>query len=209
GVGMDAATLAQACEPFFTTKGLEGTGLGLSMVQGFAEQSRGRLHIASTPGEGTTVELRLPPAAAEARPEARQPGQQGPLAGGRVLLVDDDPDVLVTTEAFLDRAGFQVVRASSGDEALALLARGGERFDALVSDYAMPGLNGAALAVESQAVQPGLPVLVITGFADVKEAVALPEGTVVLHKPFPREHLITALRGVLRRDTEAADRSLG
>ncbi|MBV8613043.1 MAG: CHASE3 domain-containing protein [Acetobacteraceae bacterium] len=209
GVGMDAATLAQACEPFFTTKGLEGTGLGLSMVQGFAEQSRGRLHIASTPGEGTTVELRLPPAAADARPEAPQPGQEAPRAGGRVLLVDDDPDVLVTTEAFLDRAGFQVVRASSGDEALALLARDGERFDALVSDYAMPGLNGAALAVDSQAVQPGLPVLVITGFADVKEAVALPEGTVVLHKPFPREHLITALRGVLRRDTEVAERSLG
>ncbi|MBV9118752.1 MAG: response regulator, partial [Acetobacteraceae bacterium] len=209
GVGMDAATLAQACEPFFTTKGLEGTGLGLSMVQGFAEQSRGRLHIASTPGEGTTVELRLPPAAAEARRAARQPGQVGPRAGGRVLLVDDDPDVLVTTGAFLDRAGFQVVRASSGDEALALLARGDERFDALVSDYAMPGLNGAGLAVESQSVQPGLPVVVITGFASFKEAAALPEGTVMLHKPFQREHLITALRGVMRCDTEAADRSLG
>jgi signal transduction histidine kinase/DNA-binding response OmpR family regulator len=198
GTGMDEATLAQAFEPFFTTKGREGTGLGLSMVQGFAEQSGGEVRIASAPNRGTTVELRLPVAAASGDGRSAGAERQEMLqVCGRVLLVDDDPDVLVTMGAFLERAGLRVARASGGVQALAILASG-ERFDALVTDHAMPGLNGADLVAEGRLAQPGLPALIITGFAEIGREKALPEGVRMLHKPFPREELIAALHQVMR-----------
>ena len=201
GVGMDEATLAQAADPFFSTKGLDGSGLGLSMVQGFAEQSGGGFRISSAPGEGTTVELRLPAAAPDQHPGPPERLEARP-ASGRVLLVDDAPDVLATTGAFLERAGFVVVRADSGDQARDMLAAG-ERFDALVSDYAMPGLNGADLIVKAQALQPGLRALLITGYASAGYAGTLPEGTPVLHKPFQRNDLLAALHHVMDRDRDA------
>jgi signal transduction histidine kinase/CheY-like chemotaxis protein len=201
GTGMDDATLAQAMEPFFTTKGANGTGLGLSMVQGFAEQSGGTLRIASKPGQGTTVELRLP-ATIAAEPEDRSPTQDPLRATGRILLVDDSPDVLVTVGAFLEKAGFDVERAENGDTALAHIAAGG-RFDALVSDYAMPGLNGADLIAQARLLQPGLHALIITGFAALSTA-ELAEGTVVLHKPFHRRAFIEALLQAMGRDPGGA-----
>jgi PAS domain S-box-containing protein len=204
GTGMDDATLAQAMEPFFSTKGAKGTGLGLSMVQGFAEQSGGTLRIASAPGRGTTVELRLP-ASIAAQPDDPSAPPEPPLtASGRVLLVDDSPDVLVTVGAFLEKAGFDVVRAENGDAALAHLAASG-RFDALVSDYAMPGLNGADLILQARQIQPGLHALIITGFAALSPA-GLGDGTVVLHKPFHRRALIEALLQAMGRDPAAAAR---
>ena len=202
GVGMDEATLAQAADPFFSTKGLDGSGLGLSMVQGFAEQSGGGFRISSAPGEGTTVELRLPAAAPDQHPGPPERLEARP-ASGRVLLVDDAPDVLATTGAFLERAGFVVVRADSGDQARDMLAAG-ERFDALVSDYAMPGLSGADLIVEAQALQPGLRALLITGYASAGYAGTLPEGTPVLHKPFQRDDLVAALHHVLERGRDTS-----
>lgn len=197
GTGMDEATLARAFEPFFTTKEREGTGLGLSMVQGFAEQSGGEVRIASALGQGTTVELWLPVAASRGERSAGAKRRKMPQARGRVLLVDDDPDVLVTTGAFLECAGLRVARTSSGVQALTILASG-ERFDALVTDHAMPGLNGAGLVAEGRLVQPGLPALIITGFAEIGPEKALPEGVRMLHKPFPREELIAALHQVMR-----------
>jgi PAS domain S-box-containing protein len=206
GAGMDAATLARAVEPFFTTKSVGGTGLGLSMVQGFAEQSGGTLTITSTRGQGTAVALRLPAAVAASAPEPTDPAA-GRRASGRVLLVDDSTDVLVTVGAFLQKSGFEVVRADSGEAALTVLT-GNQRFDVLVSDYAMPGLNGAELVAECRLIQPHLPALIITGFAAIGAAHAGPEGVEVLHKPFDRHALIdTLLRvmdGAASRQLEAA-----
>jgi PAS domain S-box-containing protein len=203
GAGMDEATMAQAVEPFFTTKGLNGTGLGLSMVQGFAEQSGGTLRIRSMPGRGTAVELRLPAAATAARPERpAAPAALRPAA--RVLLVDDSTDVLVTVGALLEKTGFDVVRADSGDRALTILAAQG-RFDALVSDYAMPGLNGAELIARVRELRPGLPVLVITGYAAVSQARLLAKETAILLKPFTRLELIEALMRVLQDAPDPAD----
>jgi PAS domain S-box-containing protein len=194
GVGMDAATLARAAEPFYTTKGHDGTGLGLSMVQGFVEQSGGTIHVESALGKGTKVELRLSTIGAGA------PGEWAdmlrPANTGRILLVDDSPDVLVAAGAFLEKAGFVVVRARSGDGALNLLAKTGH-FDALVTDFAMVGLNGADLIVESRIIQPGLPAVLITGFLDIERAIPISEGTVVLQKPFPRDALVGALTQVM------------
>ena len=141
GEGMDESTLAQVFEPFFTTKGRDGTGLGLSMVQGFAEQSGGAVNIKSVVGSGTVVELRLPAARAANAPVTR-PACIATLRGsGRILLVDDNAEVRLIIQAFLKAAGFQVVIAGSGDEALALLATG-EHFDLLLTDYLMPGMTG-------------------------------------------------------------------
>jgi PAS domain S-box-containing protein len=197
GTGMDAATLAQAVDPFFTTKGLDGTGLGLSMVQGFAEQSGGRLHLHSLPGQGTMVELWLPIVAAQPPPK---PAEAGPrYIHGRVLLVDDSADVLLTTGSFLERAGFDVVRAESGDSALALLT-GGHVFDVLITDYAMAGVNGADLIAEARRLLPGMRALLITGFADLRYTDWLPPGTLVLHKPFQRQDLTEALQRIMSSD---------
>jgi PAS domain S-box-containing protein len=197
GTGMDAATLAQAVDPFFTTKGLDGTGLGLSMVQGFAEQSGGRLQLHSTLGQGTTVELWLPIIAAQAPPK---PADAAPCATqGRILLVDDSPDVLLTTGSFLERAGFEVLRADSGDRALAMLTAEA-RFDLLITDYAMAGVNGADLIAEARLLLPGMRALLITGFADLRYTDRLPAGTLVLHKPFQRKDLTDALQRVMQSD---------
>jgi PAS domain S-box-containing protein len=202
GNGMDTATLAQAVEPFFTTKGLKGTGLGLPMVQGFAEQSGGSFRIASAPGHGTTVELRLP-AAATARFEAPEaPATATALISGRILLVDDSTDVLVTVGAGHDEAGLFQEGADGGDRALAHLAEGGP-VDVLVSDYAMPGLNGAELIARARLLQPGLRALIITGYAAVGCAEC--DGTTILHKPFHRRALIEALCRVLARDPATAE----
>ncbi|MBU8539692.1 hybrid sensor histidine kinase/response regulator [Falsiroseomonas tokyonensis] len=197
GTGMDAETLAHAVDPFFTTKGLEGTGLGLSMVQGFAEQSGGRLHLVSVLGEGTTVELWLPMVSAEA--QLVQPAAVPRPLKGRILLVDDSADVLLTTGSYLEKAGFEVVRAESGDRALALL-KDGMVFDVLITDYAMAGINGADLIVEARLLLPSMRALMITGFADLRYTDLLPAGTLVLHKPFQRKDLADALQTIVQSD---------
>jgi PAS domain S-box-containing protein len=187
GSGMSPEVLAHAFDPFFTTKGINGTGLGLPMVLGFSRQSGGDARILSVLGRGTRVEIWLPAAlpsvaATEIATDLRLRGR------GRVLLVDDMPDVLVTTSAFLRKAGFEVVQRDSGDRALALLSAG-ERFDALVTDYAMPGLSGVDVVEQAAMLQPGLPALMITGFAAVDDN-RLPVTVRLLRKPFRRDDLV-------------------
>jgi PAS domain S-box-containing protein len=190
GSGMDAETLAKAAEPFFTTKGPGGTGLGLPMVLGFARQSGGDLRLTSTPGQGTTAEIVLPghPAAAVPAPAPAAPARRG---AGRVLLVDDVADVIDSTTRILSKAGFQVTATTSGDAALAVLAAG-ERFDALVTDYAMPGLSGVDLVTLAREMRPGLPAVIMTGFAEV-DTDRIAHVATVLRKPFQRGQLVDAV----------------
>jgi PAS domain S-box-containing protein len=194
GIGMDAATLAQAAEPFYTTKGNGGSGLGLSMVQGFAAQSGGEFYITSALGRGTTTTLRLP--AATPGVLVKPVRAVAVPRGGRILLVDDSEDVLVAVGAFLTKAGFIAVRAENGDEALAFL-KASPGFDALITDYSMPGMNGLDLIIEARNFQPALPAILITGFAGFAGAKTIDDGTLVLHKPFQREELLTALQQVI------------
>jgi signal transduction histidine kinase len=191
GVGMDEATLAQAFEPFFTTKGLEGSGLGLSMVQGFAEQSGGSVAVESVLGKGTKVQLRLPAALPKSKSEDRKSALAGLRGSGLILVVDDTPEVLMMMAVALERAGFQVARAMGGRQAIAHL-ESGERFDVLLTDYAMPGMNGAELIGRVRAIQPELAILVVTGFAEGITA-EIPEGVEVIRKPFQREELVEAI----------------
>jgi PAS domain S-box-containing protein len=200
GAGMDQATLSQAFDPFFTTKEIAGTGLGLTIAQEFARQSGGDVQIASVPGRGTQVELLLPLPAGRA---AGEPAAHPATEVQRLLLVDDVADVLVISAAFLRGAGFDVAFASSGDEALARLSAG-ERFDALVSDYALPGLNGVELILQARQLRPGLPALLISGFTDIAQVDALPPGVALMSKPFQRREFVAALHRAI--EMSAAER---
>ncbi|WP_375196535.1 PAS domain S-box protein [Sphingobium sp.] len=170
GEGMDPMTLERAREPFFTTKGVgKGTGLGLSMAHGFAQQCGGSLTINSELGRGTTVSLWLPVAPASAVVEevveAIDPLALTPIEPLVILAVDDDDLVLTNTAGMLEELGHTVFQAGSGIDALRTLEQGS--VDLVITDYAMPGMNGAQLADEIEERLPGLPVVIITGFAEL------------------------------------------
>ncbi len=169
GIGMDEATCERAVEPFFSTKGVgRGTGLGLSMVHGLAAQLGGGLSIQSKPGRGTTVELWLPLGAGPViRAEANQTALQPITSHSRALLVDDEDLVRLSTADMLADLGFDVLEAGSAEEALRLLHEG-TAVDLLVTDHLMPGLSGAELARKVRVLRPGLPILIVSGYADVE-----------------------------------------
>jgi len=166
GVGMAPELVAQAFDPFFTTKPIgQGTGLGLSMVYGFAQQSGGAVRIHSQVGLGTSVKLYLPMTeatpAGEAEPVARAP--QGD--GQRVLVVEDDPAVLMLVREVLVELRYEPVEFADPLEALPHLASAA-RVDLMISDVGLPGMNGRELAERARAHRPDLPILFITGYAE-------------------------------------------
>jgi PAS domain S-box-containing protein len=195
GDGMDEATRARAVEPFFSTKGIgKGTGLGLSMVHGLAAQLGGGLTLDSEIGRGTSVTLWLP---ISAMPVRDQPSASDtlrmPTGRGVALLVDDEDLVRMSTADMLTELGFEVTEVGSPDEALALLREGAEA-DVLVTDHLMPGMSGVELADAARTLRPQLPVLLISGYADVDGiAPDLPR----LTKPFRNAELASALSGLL------------
>lgn len=196
GIGMSAEVLARATEPFFTTKPPgKGTGLGLPSIRGFVEQSGGELLIASRPGAGTVVTIRLPRAEDRRARETHAPSRVAPSeplhTGRTVLLADDDEQGRPVTAALLREMGFAVIEASDADTALGL-ARLTPRFDVLVTDVIMPGGDGPSLAAALRAQRPGLPVLFITGHSGVYRL----EGEVVLAKPFTSRDLELRLRAL-------------
>jgi len=195
GKGMDAATLAKATEPFFTTKGVgQGTGLGLSMVYGLAAQSGGKLTLTSTVGEGTTAELALPvaPAPAEILPILNTPAIDHGV--GTVLLVDDEELVRMSVADGLRDLGYKVVEAASAAGALQHL-REGLVPDVLVTDHMMPGMTGAHLAREARGKLPDLPVLMITGYANLRPEET--RGLDVMAKPFHRGDLAARIADLM------------
>ncbi len=203
GEGMDETTLSRAVEPFFTTKGVgRGTGLGLSMIHGFAEQSGGKLVLASTPGQGTTAEIWLPVAAPEGFPSAADKAAAEAAAGVtglRILVVDDDNLVLMNTAAMLEDLGHEVIQANSGEQALRELARA-EAVDLVVTDQLMPGLSGTELAARIRAERPELPIVLATGYADLPpDATA---GIVCLNKPFMQAELARVVSSLFPRRAE-------
>ena len=191
GTGMDEATIARAVEPFFSTKGIgKGTGLGLSMVHGLASQLGGALTIQSRPGMGTNVELWLP-VSSEAAEQASVPQR---LAAdvrhrGTALLVDDEELVRMSTADMLVDLGYAVVEAASAEEAVRVLERG-QSIDVLVTDHLMPGMTGTELARHVQATRPQLPVLLVSGYAELEGVDAERPR---LTKPFRKDELAATL----------------
>jgi len=187
GHGMDEATVAKAIEPFFTTKGVgTGTGLGLSMVHGLANQSGGAFRLESTVGAGTSASLWLPAVDAMAVVVESEPAPRAAARSATILLVDDDPLIAASTLALLEDLGHRVVEAHSGREALDLIADGLTP-DLVITDHAMPGMTGADLAVKLRARLPALPILLATGYAELKgsQPVDLPR----LTKPYDQARL--------------------
>ncbi|MFW0754311.1 PAS domain S-box protein [Pseudomonas sp. H11T01] len=193
GEGMDETILARAAEPFFTTKGIgKGTGLGLPMAQGLAEQSGGRLFVKSKKGSGTTVELWLPVADAPELPaKITKPRPSPPTAINSltVLVVDDDPLVLLSAVAMLEDLGHTVFYAESGARALEIISQD-NTIDLVITDQAMPHMTGIQLADAIKAQWPTLPVLLATGFAEQME---IPVSWPRLSKPFNQEVLSLAV----------------
>jgi len=210
GHGMDAQTLQRAAEPFFSTKELgKGTGLGLSMIHGLAVQLHGELRLISEVGRGTRAELWLPATAVAAAPD-RPAGAMATAAGASgatILVVDDDSLISMSTVDMLEDLGHRVVAANSGEEALKVL-RSDAAIDLLVTDYAMPRMNGAQLAEAARRLRPRLPVLLATGYAE------LPPGSTLelprIGKPYMQEQLASIVDRLLRgADSGAVRLSVG
>jgi PAS domain S-box-containing protein len=193
GEGMTEKTLARAQEPFFTTKGVgKGTGLGLSMVQGFAAQSGGAMRLKSELGKGTTVTLWLPRARDNLNMPAADPelSEQVKAARLRVLLVDDDILVSMGAADMLLDLGHSVTEARSGSHALKLL-ESDTPFDVVVTDYAMPGMNGFELAQRIKERNSKLPVILATGYAELPANRSIEFDR--LSKPYTAKDLAAAL----------------
>jgi CheY-like chemotaxis protein len=188
GVGIAADNLEKVMEPFFTTKELgKGSGLGLSMVYGFAKQSNGAFRLVSEIGRGTTAELWLPRAperAHSARPAPKEESRAGSTRKLRILLVDDHLEVRNTTAAVLQDLGHHVVEAANGADALAALKTRDCDYDLMISDYAMPNLSGTEFLREARELCPDVPALIITGYAGADAISDRPEGVEILLKPF-------------------------
>lgn len=201
GTGMTPAVRTRAVEPFFTTKDVgRGSGLGLSQVYGIVRQSGGSVDIASAVGRGTTVRLLLPRAReAAGSVAAEQPGDQATpdCAGCRILLVDDNHDVRDVTAQTLGASGCIVTAVSGGGAALDMLRA--HSFDLLVTDFAMPEMNGAELARIVASQWPRLPVLLITGRAGLSALRDFADES-ILAKPFRAAQLVTKVRALLDRD---------
>jgi PAS domain S-box-containing protein len=197
GEGMSESTLARAQEPFFTTKGIgKGTGLGLSMVHGFAAQSGGSMRIRSQPGKGTSVTIWLPRAREGSRTADTgvERAETKEVQSLRILLVDDDILVSMGAADMLLDLGHSVTEAQSGLQALKLLETD-PPFDVVVTDYAMPGMNGFELAQRIKERNPKLPIVLATGYAE------LPAGRSIefehLSKPYSSQDLGAALAKVI------------
>ena len=197
GCGMSEDVLAKVFEPFFTTKDIgKGSGLGLAQVFGFAKQSGGGVRIDTRPGHGTEVRVYLP--AVERALHADLPAEPASEAlsdSGRdrlILLVDDDDLVRSMVHDVLRLYGYHVVQANSGEQGLAMLD---ERIDLLLTDFAMPGYNGAQMAHAARERFPRLPVVFLTGYAEL-EGLELP-GSVVVQKPVQPELLAQVLNEML------------
>ena len=196
---MDSETMKHLFEPFFTTKPVgKGSGLGLAMVYGIVKQSGGYIWAYSEPGMGSTLKLYFP--AADTPVTDAATGLELPVdqAGGTVLVVEDDPLVRGMARRALVEAGFQVREAANGQDALKLAARE-PRLDAVLTDLAMPVIGGLELARQLQALQPGLPVIFMSGYTDdeVVRRGLLERGVPFLEKPFSPELLARTLREVV------------
>ncbi|WP_342250164.1 histidine kinase famiy protein [Sphingomonas sp. OTU376] len=201
GAGMSEEVRQRATEPFFTTKGSErGTGLGLAMVHGFVQQSRGRLEIDSELGRGTTIRMLFPVAGTESI-AAPTPRVDRASTGGSetILLVEDSDDVRVLAQEQLEALGYTVLVVSSGEEALALL--GDRQVDLLFTDIVMPGgMSGLELVEKFHALRPETPILMTTGYNE--DLVAdIPRGSRldVIGKPYRRQELADRIRVALDR----------
>jgi signal transduction histidine kinase len=202
GVGMEPDTRRRAFDPFFTTKALgKGTGLGLATVYGIVEQSGGRITLESEPGSGTRFDVYLPRLSeGEALAESQTPPPaSGPHHAATIVVAEDEPMVRSVIKHVLEGAGHRILAAEDGEQALGLVLGHAGPIDLLISDIAMPKLDGHGLARQVREQRPGVRVLLISGHGWQAEAPASPSTTGIhfLQKPFSAELLLETVAGVL------------
>jgi signal transduction histidine kinase/CheY-like chemotaxis protein len=202
GGGIASEDLPHIFEPFFTTKARgKGTGLGLASVYGIVKQSQGQIEAESQPDRGTTFRVRWPRAIDQVAVEPRRLSDPG---GGneQILLVDDDAEVRSVALAHLEGAGYDVLTAASGEEALNVLKRNAHAVQMLVSDVSMPGMSGVELAHKVRALLPKMPILLISGYSE--ELTANSEHVArFLAKPFSGARLLAEVRDGLNEQRAA------
>jgi PAS domain S-box-containing protein len=202
GIGMSPSVLAKAFDPFFTTKPIgQGTGLGLSMIYGFAQQSGGHVTLSSLPDSGTCVRLYLPRLHGNENEQVLAPvtGEVPPaLAGETVVLVEDDAAVRMLVLDLLNELGYRAYEAEDAKTALPVL-ESNLRVDLLVTDVGLPGMNGRQLAEIARQHRPGLKVLFMTGYADVaaERQGFLEQGMDMVTKPFSVDLLANKIRAMI------------
>jgi PAS domain S-box-containing protein len=209
GHGMDRKTLSHIFEPFFTTKGVgQGTGLGLSTVYGIVKQSDGYVWAYSESGQGATFKIYLPVDASEMSAPVEPSAPQGAISGEVVLVVEDEESVRTMIGRLLQSEGYQTVVAGDGREALRIIEQGSSRVDLVITDVAMPAMNGRELAQQLKRIRPDLPVLFISGYTDdemVRRGLIEPDNP-FLSKPFTPEVLASKVRQLI---DQAVARSSG
>jgi CheY-like chemotaxis protein len=201
GLGMEKQTMKRLFEPFFTTKEVgKGSGLGLAMVYGIVKQSGGYIWVYSEPGLGTTFKLYFPTVAETPAPQPQPVAEQPSTStGGTVLVVEDDSLVRGMVRRALSEAGFRVIEAANGEEALAVVQSETTHVDAVLTDLAMPELGGRQLAQRLIQEWPDLPVVFMSGYADddVARRGLLDAGVAFLEKPLSPDVLTRKMRQVL------------
>ena len=202
GCGIPENVMGRVFDPFFTTKPIgQGTGLGLSMIYGFARQSRGHVTLHSEVGKGTTVSLFLPRFIGEITANLPADPTLPPFAnaGETVLIVEDDPAVRVLVSAVLKELGYAFVEASDADTAVPII-ESDQRIDLMISDVGLPGMNGRQLAEIGRQIRPDLKVLFITGYAEhaAVRGGFLDPGMQLITKPFTFDLLTAKVREMIR-----------
>jgi CheY-like chemotaxis protein len=200
GVGMDAEVLSHLFEPFFTTKEVgKGTGLGLATVYGIVKQSDGYIAVRSAPGNGTTFEVHFPHVPGSPRDPAEPAAGALPRGTETVLLVEDEEAVRKLLGQILSSAGYGVIEAGGGAEALELSRRRPGALDLMITDVVMPGLSGPQLAARLAEERPGIRVLFISGHADggLGAEAPLGPGRSFLYKPLTAGDLLRRVRQML------------
>ena len=192
GIGMSTEVQQNIFEPLFTTKGDDGTGMGLAASYGIVQEHEGTIDVSSEPGEGTRFTLTFPPAEGDPAPTVEEaPDTPSPEPDGvSVLVVDDEEMVRSTVTRLLTLSGHEVDRASSGDEALEMFSA--DDYDIVFTDFGMPEMTGAELAHALKEKAPHLPVVLLTGYTETEAALDEVDG--ILSKPFKRDDLDTAIQ---------------
>jgi two-component system cell cycle sensor histidine kinase/response regulator CckA len=198
GNGMDAGTKARIFEPFFTKKERgKGTGLGLAAVYGIVKQSGGFIWLNSELGKGTTFDIYLPRLDERLQDSLKPCVAEPKLFGSeRILLVEDEEQVLIPVREFLERSGYFVLSATNGADALRVVDSQSGDIDLLLTDLVMPGLDGVQVARSIRSKYPNVRVLYISGYAD-PQGKGLDKAAALLRKPFSQQLLASKIREVL------------
>jgi CheY-like chemotaxis protein len=206
GMGMDAETKARIFEPFFTTKEQgKGTGLGLATVYGIVKQSGGFIWVESEPGWGASFEIYLPRVTDRAEPTAT-PNEEVSISQGRktVLVAEDEEAVRELACEFLKSAGYDVLAASNGAEALALAEGSEQPIHALLTDLVMPRMRGPELARRLKSLQPHIKVIYMSGYLEYqKDGRDFVEEALFIQKPFTRTVLVARMAELLKEDSQS------